>query len=169
MKKKLILLPALAFILAAAAQEPSKFRFAPTDSLPAAMRFDTVDSLARRWPDRPDYRTAEFERPAPAVSMTSVVIIPQHALPARVTVLDNNTLRMGQHFNISKGQAARPDPGGSIRIPRFRRRKAQLRTAVIDRLRGNSDLCPKNNGRRRPLRDKPHRTGPDAERQTRTP
>ena len=67
MKKKLILLPALAFILAAAAQEPSKFRFAPTDSLPAAMRFDTVDSLARRWPDRPDYRTAEFERPAPAV------------------------------------------------------------------------------------------------------
>ena len=101
MKKKLILLPALAFILAAAAQEPSKFRFAPTDSLPA----DT-----RRWPDRPDYRTAEFERPAPAVSMTSVVIIPQHALPARVTVLDNNTLRMGQHFNISNGQAGNWGP-----------------------------------------------------------
>ena len=110
MKKKLILLPALAFILAAAAQEPSKFRFAPTDSLPAAMRFDTVDSLARRWPDRPDYRTAEFERPAPAVSMTSVVIIPQHALPARVTVLDNNTLRMGKHFNISNGQAGNWGP-----------------------------------------------------------
>lgn len=105
MKKTLILLPAFAFILAASAQEPPKYRFAPADSLPATLRFDTADSLARHLPDRPDYRTAEYERATPAVSMTSVVVIPQHALPARVTVLDNNTLRMGRHFNISNGKA----------------------------------------------------------------
>ena len=26
-------------------------------------------------------------------------------LPSRITVIDNNTLRLGQHFNLSNGQA----------------------------------------------------------------
>lgn len=109
MKKTLIPLTALAFALVlarpAAAQEPSKYRFAPADSLPAELHFETYDSLARHRPYSPDFRAAEPGEAVPAVSMTSVAVIPQNALPARVTVLDNNTLRMGRHFNISNGKA----------------------------------------------------------------
>ena len=37
--------------------------------------------------------------------MTSVVVIHKENLPSRVTVIDNNTLRLGRHFTISNGQA----------------------------------------------------------------
>ena len=41
----------------------------------------------------------------PSVTMTSVVVIQKENLPSRVTVIDNNTLRLGRHFTISNGQA----------------------------------------------------------------
>lgn len=105
MKKTIFTLCALWLAGPASAQEPSKFRFTPVDTLPAELNFEPADSLAQRLPFGPDYRTAEYDGPKPAVSMTSVVVIPEHALPARVTVLDNNTLQMGRHFNLSNGQA----------------------------------------------------------------
>ena len=41
----------------------------------------------------------------PTVSMTSVVVIQKENLPSRITVIDNNTLRLGAHFTLSNGQA----------------------------------------------------------------
>ena len=87
MRKMLLAAAALAVALAASAQEP-KFDF----------RRDST-------------RTSGFTLPAapmkvkPAVSMTSVVVIQKENLPSRITVIDNNTLRLGQHFNLSNGQA----------------------------------------------------------------
>ena len=33
------------------------------------------------------------------------MVIQKENLPSRVTVIDNNTLRLGRHFTISNGQA----------------------------------------------------------------
>ena len=54
---------------------------------------------------QPDYKTMAPVRTKPTVSMTSVVVIQKENLPSRITVIDNNTLRLGQHFNLSNGQA----------------------------------------------------------------
>ena len=67
--------------------------------------FTLPDSLAHLSPWKPDYRTMAPIRTKPAVSMTSVVVIQRENLPSRVTVIDNNTLRLGPHFNLSNGQA----------------------------------------------------------------
>ena len=56
-------------------------------------------------PWKPDYKTMAPVRTKPTVSMTSVVVIQKENLPSRITVIDNNTLRLGQHFNLSNGQA----------------------------------------------------------------
>ena len=94
MRKMLLAAAALAVALAASAQEP-KFDFRRT--LP--------DSLAHMSPWKPDYKTMAPVRTKPTVSMTSVVVIQKENLPSRITVIDNNTLRLGQHFNLSNGQA----------------------------------------------------------------
>jgi len=67
--------------------------------------FTLSDSLALLSPWSPDFRTMEPIRTRPAVSMTSVVELRQENLPRRITVIDNNTLRLGEHFNLSNGQA----------------------------------------------------------------
>ena len=63
------------------------------------------DSLAHLSPWKTDFRTAAPMKVKPAVSMTSVVVIQKENLPSRVTVIDNNSLRLGSHFNLSNGQA----------------------------------------------------------------
>ena len=63
------------------------------------------DSLAHMSPWKTDFRTAAPMKVKPAVSMTSVVVIQKENLPSRVTVIDNNSLRLGSHFNLSNGQA----------------------------------------------------------------
>lgn len=67
--------------------------------------FALPDSLAHLSPWSPDFRTMEPIRTRPAVSMTSVVELRQENLPRRIMVIDNNTLRLGEHFNLSNGQA----------------------------------------------------------------
>lgn len=67
--------------------------------------FTLPDSLAHLSPWRPDYRTMAPVKTKPKVSMTSVVEIQRENLPSRVTVIDNNTLRLGPHFSLSNGQA----------------------------------------------------------------
>lgn len=96
------------------AQEPGKFRLVRPDStrtgsfrLPDSLRVGVSipDSLAHMSPWKTDFRTAAPMKVKPAVSMTSVVVIHKENLPSRVTVIDNNTLRLGRHFTISNGQA----------------------------------------------------------------
>ena len=96
------------------AQEPNKFGLKKPDSprsgkyeLPDSLRVEmsVPDSLAHMSPWKTDFRTAAPMKVKPAVSMTSVVVIHKENLPSRVTVIDNNTLRLGRHFTISNGQA----------------------------------------------------------------
>lgn len=102
MRKMLLAVVALVVALAASAQEP-KFDFKrDTTRLPG---FTLPDSVAHLSPWKPDYRTMAPIRTKPTVSMTSVVVIQRENLPSRVTVIDNNTLRLGGHFTLSNGQA----------------------------------------------------------------
>ena len=102
MRKMLLAAVALAVAVAASAQEP-KFDFKrDTTRLPG---FTLPDSVAHLSPWKPDYRTMAPIRTKPPVSMTSVVVIQRENLPSRVTVIDNNTLRLGGHFTLSNGQA----------------------------------------------------------------
>lgn len=110
MKKGIIALFALLFAAGVQAQEPSKFKFTPVDTARVEKGFTPPDSLAHMSPWKPDYRKMEPMRVKPSVSMTSVVVIPESSLPARVTVIDNNTLRLGSHFNLSNGQAWNGSP-----------------------------------------------------------
>ncbi|MCD8033766.1 MAG: hypothetical protein LUF83_05630 [Alistipes sp.] len=102
MRRMLLAAVALVVALAASAQEP-KFDFKrDTTRLPG---FTLPDSVAHLSPWKPDYRTMAPIRTKPTVSMTSVVVIQRENLPSRVTVIDNNTLRLGGHFTLSNGQA----------------------------------------------------------------
>ena len=102
MRKMLFAAVALVVALAASAQEP-KFDFKrDTTRLPG---FTLPDSVAHLSPWKPDYRMMAPIRTKPTVSMTSVVVIQRENLPSRVTVIDNNTLRLGGHFTLSNGQA----------------------------------------------------------------
>lgn len=103
MKKRSILLAALLVALTAAAQEPA-FR-KPRRDTARLPHFELPDSLAHMSPWQPDYATMDPTTVKPTVSMTSVVVIRKENLPERVTVIDNNTLRLGSHFNLSNGQA----------------------------------------------------------------
>lgn len=99
---------ALFAALAVSAQEPEpRFELKP-DTLRRRTTpgFTLPDSLAHMSSWKPDYRTmAPLGTTQPAVSMTSVVVIQKENLPSRVTVIDNNTLRLGPYFNLSNGQA----------------------------------------------------------------
>lgn len=87
------------------AQEPGRFRLVRPDStrtgsfrLPDSLRVEMSipDSLAHMSPWKTDFRTAAPMKVKPAVSMTSVVVIQKENLPSRVTVIDNNSLRLGR-------------------------------------------------------------------------
>ena len=103
MKRMFILAVALLAALAISAQEPNKFGLKKPDSL--RNKFELPDSLAHLSPWKPDYRAEGRMKVKPSVTMTSVVVIHKENLPSRVTVIDNNTLRLGRHFTISNGQA----------------------------------------------------------------
>ena len=102
MRKMLLAAVALVVALAASAQEPTFDFKRDTTRLPG---FTLPDSVAHLSPWKPDYRTMAPIRTKPTVSMTSVVVIQRENLPSRVTVIDNNTLRLGGHFTLSNGQA----------------------------------------------------------------
>lgn len=104
MKKMLIAAAALTMALAAMAQEPNPLDYIRRDSM-RNRGFQLPDSLAHLSPWHDDFRTISPIRAKPKVSMTSVVVIQKENLPARVTVIDNNTLRLGRHFTIGNGQA----------------------------------------------------------------
>ena len=104
MKRMFILAAALLAALAISAQEPNKFGLKKPDS-PRSGKYELPDSLAHLSPWKPDYRAEGKMKVKPSVTMTSVVVIQKENLPSRVTVIDNNTLRLGRHFTISNGQA----------------------------------------------------------------
>lgn len=104
MKRMFILAAALLAALAISAQEPNKFGLKKPDS-PRSGKYELPDSLAHLSPWKPDYRAEGRMKVKPSVTMTSVVVIHKENLPSRVTVIDNNTLRLGRHFTISNGQA----------------------------------------------------------------
>lgn len=102
MKKVLIVAAALVALRFAAAQEPQPFEIVPRDTTQV---FQLPDSLVHLTPWHPDFRTMSPVRTQPAVTMTSVVLVPQEHLPKRIAVLDDNSLRLGHHVVISNGQA----------------------------------------------------------------
>lgn len=104
MRKMLLTAFALVVALAASAQEP-KFDFRLDTLRHKLPTFSLPDSLAHMSPWKPDYKTMAPIKTKPTVSMTSVVVIQKENLPSRVTVLDNNSLRLTPHLTISVGQA----------------------------------------------------------------
>lgn len=103
MRKMLFAAAALVAVLTASAQEP-KFDF-KRDTTTRIPEFTLPDSLAHFSPWKPDYKTMSPFKTKPSVSMTSVVVIQKENLPSRVTVINNNTLRLGPRFTLSNGQA----------------------------------------------------------------
>ena len=105
----------LMFGIVAEAQEPetdpllepeSRVEFKPDTVLRHTNPgFTLPDSLAHMSPWRPDYQVMSPLGSKPKISMTSVVEIQRENLPSRITVIDNNTLRLGPHFTVSNGQA----------------------------------------------------------------
>ena len=104
MKRMFMIAVALFAAFSLSAQEPGKFRLVRSDStrtgsfrLPDSLRVEmsVPDSLAHMSPWKTDFRTAAPMKVKPAVSMTSVVVIQKENLPSRVTVIDNNSLRLG--------------------------------------------------------------------------
>lgn len=109
MKKTIILAAALFAAIAVCAQEGRNKGF----RLPDSMRYDKLvlpDSLAHMSPWHPDQKVKGFKPSKPSVSMTSVVVVEPEKLPSRVSVIDNNSLRLGSHFNVSNGQAWNSSP-----------------------------------------------------------
>ena len=107
MKRMFILAAALLAALAISAQEPNKFGLKKPDS-PRSGKYELPDSLRNKFelPDSLAHLSPEgLMKVKPSVTMTSVVVIHKENLPSRVTVIDNNTLRLGRHFTISNGQA----------------------------------------------------------------
>lgn len=102
--KKMLILAALLFATVAMSQE-LKYKLPSRDTIRLKTDFVLPDSLAHMTPWKPDYKTMEPMKVRPAVSMTSVVVIPEDKRTSRVMVLDNNTLYLGPHFIISNGQA----------------------------------------------------------------
>lgn len=110
--KRALLLSFVGSWMAVWAQLPSEMPL--PDTLPAANALRRPDSLRRtgfevpesfRWHDaRSGAQTVETMRPA--VTMTSIRVIPEEALPARIAVQNNNTLRLGPHVVLSNGQAS---------------------------------------------------------------
>ena len=126
MKRMFILAAALLAALAISAQEPNKFGLKKPDSprsgkyeLPDSLRnkFELPDSLAHLSPWKPDYRAEGRMKVKPSVTMTSVVVIHKENLPSRVTVIDNNTLRLGRHFTISNDLGATAAVGYCCPVP----------------------------------------------------
>lgn len=122
--KRYLLLTAvsLAMVLAAEAQDPeldpllnpeTQVEFKPDTVFRRTNQgFTLPDSLSHLSPWRIDFLPMNTARAQPKISMTSVIEIQRENLPSRVTVIDNNTLRLGPHFNVSNGQAWNwsPDP-----------------------------------------------------------
>lgn len=104
MKKILIALLACAAVLQLPAQESRRLNF-NRDSLRIKESFSLPDSLAHLSPWSPDTNISLPGSVKPSVTMTSVVTVNQENLPSRVTVIDNNTLRLGRFFNVGNGQA----------------------------------------------------------------
>ena len=102
MKKILFAVAVLFATRFAAAQEPQSFGRVPRDTTQV---FRLPDSLMHMTPWRPDFRTMSPVGVRPAVTMTSVVLLPAEPLPKRVALIDRNRLRLGHHVVISNGQA----------------------------------------------------------------
>ena len=117
MKRDILMLLSaiLMFGIVAEAQEPetdpllepeSRVEFKPDTVLRHTNPgFTLPDSLAHMSPWRPDSQVMSPLGSKPKISMTSVVEIQRENLPSRITVIDNNTLRLGPHFTVSNGQA----------------------------------------------------------------
>ena len=102
MRKMLLATAALAVALAASAQEP-KFDFRRDSTHTSG--FTLPDSLAHMSP----WET-RLQDDGPGQTQTHGVDDfgggdPEGEPPSRITVINNNTLRLGQHFNLSNGQA----------------------------------------------------------------
>lgn len=109
MKKTIILAVALFAAVAVCAQEGRNKGF----RLPDSMRYDKLalpDSLAHMSPWHPAQKVSGFKPSKPSVTMTSVIVVETGKLPSRVSVIDNNTLRLGSRFNLSNGQAWNSGP-----------------------------------------------------------
>lgn len=102
--KKMFVVILLVVASSVVAQERRGLGLERRDSL-RTPSFVLPDSLAHMSPWKTDYRTKAPIKTKPTVSMSSMVVIQQENLPANVTVINNNTLRLGRHFNLSNGQA----------------------------------------------------------------
>ena len=104
MRKMLLAVLALAAALTALAQQPPELRRERPDST-RLRELEYPDSMThmRYW--RPDYETIEPLEIPPAVSITSLVLVPMNNLPSKVRVTENNSLRLIPHITLSNGQA----------------------------------------------------------------
>lgn len=102
MKKMLCAAVLLGVVCAVVAQEPM-FKRPKSDSTRVA-GYQFPDSLMHLSPWKPEFKTMTPPKARPVVSMSSVAEIRKEHLPARVTVINNNTLRLGRHFTLSNGQ-----------------------------------------------------------------
>lgn len=104
MKKYIFVAIAIIFALSASAQEP-KFEL-PELGKPSKPELDFIlpDSLAHLAPWQASLKHTDHMTAKPIVPMTSVVVIQHKNMPARVTVINSNSLRY-RKTTLSNGQS----------------------------------------------------------------
>ena len=104
--RRILYVAAFITTLSVAGQEPT---IPSRRSLrPDSMRTATLplpDTMEQMIPWQSDYRYMEPLETHPVVSMSSLLTVIEEHLPAQVTVLDNNMLRLNRRFLLSNGQA----------------------------------------------------------------
>lgn len=104
MKKMILAAVALFALLPALAQEIRHFDFNRRDTTRIEW-LQLPDSVLHTSPRRLEYKTMNPVKIKPYVSMSSVVVVQPQNLPARVTLLLNNSLRLERRFNLSTGHS----------------------------------------------------------------
>ncbi|HIW66169.1 MAG TPA: hypothetical protein H9879_08080 [Candidatus Alistipes intestinipullorum] len=104
--RRILYVAAFITTLSVAGQEPTipSRRSLRPDSLRTAT-LPLPDTMEQMIPWQSDYRYMEPLETHPVVSMSSLLTVIEEHLPAQVTVLDNNMLRLNRRFLLSNGQA----------------------------------------------------------------
>ncbi|MEG1621976.1 MAG: hypothetical protein RR330_01240 [Alistipes sp.] len=109
MKRCTLLLFALFTVLGVAAQNGDEKRYEIPPTQQKYKGLEIPDSLLSLHWEPTAEQVAQFNL-RPAVTMSSIFVVPTKHLPHRVSVLPNNVLRLVRHVTISNGQAANYSP-----------------------------------------------------------
>lgn len=87
------------------AQEYSRLSLEQPDTLSVTEPFVLPDTVVHMIPWMPSYEVMAPVGGKPAISMTSLVLLPKVTLPRRVRVFEGSPRRLSRRLTVSNGQA----------------------------------------------------------------